>query len=218
MHSIDKVKKWEKKWVSVGGTSCKMKAFKWVPKEEKSPLKDEKMEVKTEAAENVKQESKPIEKGIFTAPHFLQNGNNEDSRDSFTASTAELMKYCPDPDSQDSITGSEFTATMSSDQQDDSTKPNSKSSTPPPSDESSQDGRITVSDAFKDADEPKAPIIAQPLPESQPDEAEMKENPEPEPTVQPETQPEIQPETQPEINQEAKPEEEHPTKNMKEDE
>ena len=44
------------------------------------------------------------------------------------------------------------------------------------------------------------------------------ENPEPEPTVQPETQPEIQPETQPEINQEAKPEEEHPTKNMKEDE
>jgi len=188
MKAIDKVKKWEKKWVPVGGSSCKLKVYKWVPKatvEKKAEEGKEDKEVTTTEGEvtattdneEVKPEETPEVKERFPTSQFLQNvdqNTNEDSRDSFTASTAELMKYCPDPDSQDSITESDYTVTMS-DQLEDSTKPLSESSTPAPNDTSKSntpDPKITVSDAFKDKEEPTAPS----LPEKEPEKEDKSEN------------------------------------------
>ncbi|XP_063675464.1 RNA-splicing ligase RtcB homolog isoform X1 [Bolinopsis microptera] len=203
MKAVDKVKKWEKKWVPAGSgggtsstTSSKLKVYKWVPKATEENVEDGKdaekgdlneTEDKVSTDQNtgeVKTGDKPESKENFPASQFLQTDQtgNEDSRDSFTASTAELMKYCPDPDSQDSITESDYTATMS-DQLEDSTntKPLSETnSTPVPNDTSKSstpqpDPKITVSDAFKDNEEPTAPTMPEKKQEKEEEKSEEKE-------------------------------------------
>jgi len=84
--SIDKVRKWEKKWVQVGSATCTMRAFKWCPVEEregdKKKEKGEKEEVKKKPE---KEQANPSLENPF--------GLSEDSNASFPS---------PVPPSEDS--------------------------------------------------------------------------------------------------------------------
>ncbi|XP_065683054.1 B-cell CLL/lymphoma 7 protein family member A-like isoform X1 [Hydra vulgaris] len=57
MMTIEKVRKWEKKWISVGPSTCTMKAFRWVPVEERE---GDKRKDKTKSAKKKSQVSKPV--------------------------------------------------------------------------------------------------------------------------------------------------------------
>lgn len=46
MLSVERVRKWEKKWVNVGPSSCTLKVFKWVPVSQDQCKKEEKSKVK----------------------------------------------------------------------------------------------------------------------------------------------------------------------------
>lgn len=46
MLSVERVRKWEKKWVNVGPSSCTLKVFKWVPVSQDQSKKEEKSKVK----------------------------------------------------------------------------------------------------------------------------------------------------------------------------
>jgi len=151
MTAIDKVKKWEKKWVAAGGPNCKLNVFKWVPKE----LTKEEKEIESkenQAPKEVKPEESTKPK---LAPTFLPSDNNEDSRDSI--GKLEFMKYCQDPDSQDSmhsIPDSEKTGF--SEDQDTKQSTNSLPATDSPS------ATVTVADAFNSSDTPKLPSVEEP--------------------------------------------------------
>ncbi|XP_078362736.1 uncharacterized protein LOC144646902 isoform X2 [Oculina patagonica] len=46
MLSVERVRKWEKKWVNVGPSSCTLKVFKWVPVSQDQSKKEEKSKAK----------------------------------------------------------------------------------------------------------------------------------------------------------------------------
>jgi len=84
--SIEKVRKWEKRWVQVGPPTCSMKVFKWCPVEEREG--DKKKEKNPKEKEEVK--TKPEKEQAVAENPF---GLSEDSNASFPS---------PVPPSEDS--------------------------------------------------------------------------------------------------------------------
>lgn len=140
MTAIDKVKKWEKKWVAVGGPACKLTVFKWVPKE----LTKEEKEIESKENKEPKEVQSEDPKPKLPAA-FVPSDTNEDSRDSI--GKLEFMKYCQDPDSQDSmhsITESEKTGFSEDTKQSTASLPATDSPA----------ATVTVADAFIKSDTP----------------------------------------------------------------
>jgi len=90
--TIEKVRKWEKRWVNIGPPTCTMNVFKWCPVEEREGDKK-----KEKGAANDDAKSKPTKEPVAEIPF----GMNEDSNASFPSPVP------PSEDSQgnDSLTG-----------------------------------------------------------------------------------------------------------------
>lgn len=92
MMSIEKVRKWEKRWVQVGPPTCTMKVFKWCPIEERDG--DKKGKEKTAAKEEPKRKEEKVPV-VAPEPAFAMS---EDSNASFPS---------PVPPSEDSQGGND---------------------------------------------------------------------------------------------------------------
>eukprot|EP00112_Aurelia_sp_Birch-Aquarium-sp1_P011650 Seg2449.2 transcript_id=Seg2449.2/GoldUCD/mRNA.D3Y31 product="B-cell CLL/lymphoma 7 protein family member B" protein_id=Seg2449.2/GoldUCD/D3Y31 len=87
MLTIERVRKWEKKWVHVGPTNCAMKIFKWIPVQ-KDNVKDEK--------ENEASKTKQLKDENGFAAALIDDSN---SNMSFPSPAAPISE-----DSQDTVT------------------------------------------------------------------------------------------------------------------
>jgi len=95
MMSIEKVRKWEKKWVQVGPPTCTMSVFKWCPVEERE---GDKKKDKTTQEEDKK--ANPTKEHVGVGGGGVENtfGLSEDSNASFPS---------PVPPSEDSQGGND---------------------------------------------------------------------------------------------------------------